>query len=150
MLLSEQQLTQLEPYHLDELWEWFFATGEQKPVARIVSLFSLAHEPPKSGSLDLLPPPSKPVASADPHADPGLEKSGKSDTMDDESLYQLRLQNYRLLQPAMWSCTALAIEHDRVLCILREMEKNHRHAGIKAWVARIVEIAESERAKQRK
>jgi len=150
MLLSNQQMPQLQPYHLDELWEWFFATGEEQPVARIVSLFSLAHEPPKIGSLDLLPPPSKPTASATPKSEEGPKKSGEVYKMDDESLYKLRMQNYSILKPAMWSCTSLAIQQDRVLDLLRQMEKKHYHAGIKAWLARIIEIAESERAKQQK
>ena len=127
MLLAERQALKLQPHHLDQLWEWFFATGEEKPVARIISLFSLAHELPKENSLDLLSPPKK---------------------SDDNTQYRIQLYNYRLLKPALWSTTSLAIQHDRVLEILKDAKEKHSHPGIKAWLGQIIKIAETDRAKR--
>jgi hypothetical protein len=149
-LLAERQVMNMQPYHLDELWEWFFATGEAKPVGRIVSLFSLAHEPPRKDTSDLLAPPKKPIAGSASKADRQRPKNGQISKMSDESLYRLRIKNYRLLKPAMWSCTSLAIQQNRVLEILKNMESDHYHTGIKAWLGQIIKIAEDVRAKKTK
>jgi hypothetical protein len=129
MLLANKQAMEMQPYHIDQLWEWFFATGEEEPIARIISLFSLAHELPNEKTLDLLAPPTE---------------------SDDKTQSRIQLYNYRLLKPALWSTTSLAINHDRVLEILKQAEKKHYHAGIKAWVGQVVRIAEAERAKRKK
>lgn len=129
MLLANRQAMQLQPYHLDQLWEWFFATGEEEPVARIISLFSLAHELPNEKSLDLLSPPPK---------------------SDDKTQNQIQLYNYRLLNPALGSTTSLAVHHDRVLAILKQSKEEHYHPRIKAWVGQIIRIAEAERAKRKR
>jgi len=147
-LLANPQIMNLQPGDLDQLWEWFFATGDEQPIARIVSLFSLAHEPPRKDSFDLLPPPVKPVAGSSPKPTGQRPKDGEVFRADDESLYQVRLSNYRILKPALWSCTSLAIQQDRVLEILKGMERTHPHAGIKAWLGQIIKIAEAERAKK--
>lgn len=128
VLLANQKAMQLQPYHIDQLWEWFFATGEVEPVARIISLFSLAHELPDDSTLKLLSPPAE---------------------SDDKVRNQIQLSNYRLLKPTLWSTTALAIDHDRVLEILKQTENENRHPRIKAWVGQIVRIAEAERAKRK-
>jgi len=129
MLLANRQAMQLQPYHLDQLWEWFFATGEDEPVARIISLFSLAHELPNEKTLNLLSPPT---------------------VSEDKSQNQIQLDNYRLLKPALWSTTSLAVHHDRVLEILNHSQEKHYHARVKAWVGQIIRIAEAERAKRKK
>ena len=129
MMLSARPAMKWQPHHLDQLWEWFFATGEEKPVAKIISLFSLAHELPVDNSLKLLSPPRK---------------------SDNKTQYQIQLYNYRLLRPAMWSTTSLAMQHDRVLEILKHAREKHEHARIKAWLGQIIKIAETERAKQSK
>ena len=128
MLLANQKAMQLQPYQLDQLWEWFFATGEEEPIARIISLFSLAHELPNESTLQLLSPPTK---------------------SDDKIRNQIQLYNYALLKTALWSTTSLAINHDRVLEILKQSEKENQHPRIKAWVRQIVRIAEAERAKRK-
>jgi hypothetical protein len=126
MLLANQQLMQLEPYHIDQLWEWFFATGEEEPIAGIVSLFSLAHELPDERTLDLLSPPTE---------------------SDDNALNQIQADNYRLLKPAIWSTASLAVSHDRVLEVLKQAKDKYDHPRIKAWVGQIIRVAEAKRAK---
>lgn len=44
LLTSGDTAAQLEPHHLDQLWEWFFATGEAEPVIRITRVFGLAYK----------------------------------------------------------------------------------------------------------
>ncbi len=129
LLLSNQQALQLQPHHLDQLWEWFFATGEEEPVGRIVALFSLAHDMPNENTLDLLAPPQE---------------------LDDKVRNQIQLYNFQLLRPALWSSTSLAIQQDRVLEILRQLQEKHNHPRIKAWLGQVVRIAEAERAKRPK
>jgi len=128
VLLANQKAMQLQPYHIDQLWEWFFATGEEEPIARIISLFSLAHELPDEKTLKLLSPPAE---------------------SDDKVRNQIQLYNYRLVKPSLWSTTALAINHDRVLEILKQKEKENHHPRVKAWVGQIVRIAEAERANRK-
>jgi len=147
MLLDENPVMSLEPHHLDALWEWFFATGDEKPVGRIVSLFSLAPELPRSNSLDLLQPPRKAESVPAIKSDETIIRGGQLTQLDDESLYKLRMANYRLLKPAMWSCTSLATQQDRVLEILKKIEGSHHHAVIKAWLGQVIRIAESERVR---
>lgn len=129
VLLSGQRAMQMQPHHLDQLWEWFFATGDAEPVNRIVSLFSLAHEKPNQEGLALLGPP---------------KDSG------DKIQFQIQVNNYRLLKPALWSTTSLAIEQDRVLEILEESKQKHYHPGIQAWVTQVIKIAKSQRAAKNK
>ncbi len=47
----------LEPYHLDLMWEWFFATGAKEPVLLIVDKFSLNPQDP--GDVELPPVPNR-------------------------------------------------------------------------------------------
>ena len=129
LLLSDRRVLKLQPHHLDQLWEWFFATGEEKPVARIVSLFSLAHELPREDSLKLISQPKK---------------------SDNKTQYQTQLYNYRILKPALWSTTSLAIQQDRVLEILKRSQEKHRDSRAKAWIAQVIKIAETERARRNK
>jgi hypothetical protein len=150
VLLAKQRAMHLEPYHLDQLWEWFFATGDREPIDRIVSLFSLAHEPPRTDSYELLTPPTKPTSVSPPKDTSSATAPRQGLKLDDEARYRLRMSNYRILQPALWSTTSLAIQQDRVLEILKQIEKTHYHAGIKAWVGQIIRIAEHERAKENK
>ena len=149
LLLSDQQAMNLQPHHLDSLWEWFFATGEEQPIARIVSLFSLAHEQPIKDSFNLLQPPAKPQPLSASKSDEKQPLSGGVSTADAGMLYQVRMYNYQILQPAMWSCTSLATDQDRVLEILKKMERSHYHKGIKEWLAQIIKIAEAERKKKK-
>lgn len=125
MLLSDAQAMPLQPHHVDQLWEWFFATGENEPLARIVSLFSLAHELPDEQTLDLLSPPTE---------------------SDDPQLDQVQAYNYRLVKPALWSMASLAVTHDRVLQFLRQVTEEQRHPAIRAWAGQVVRIAEAGRA----
>ena len=127
VLFSDQKALVLQPHHLDQLWEWFFATGDETPVLRIISLLSLAHEPPRENSLTLLAPPKK---------------------SDDKGQHQIQVYNYRLLKPALWSLTSLAIQDDRVLEIVKRTEEKHAQARTEAWLGQIRKIAETERAKR--
>ena len=128
LLLANTPAMQLQPHHLDQLWEWFFATGDKEPIARIASLFSLAHEMPNEQSMDLISPPKK---------------------TDDPTRRQIERYNYGLLKPAMWSTTSLAVQHDRVLEILQELEQDHDHPRIKAWLGQIIRIAQTQRENRR-
>ena len=112
-----------EPYHLDQLWEWFFATGEDKPVKRIVGFFQLIGGDPRPGEMPSQPDPADRVATA----------------------------NFRIYGPAIWSTLSLAIQQDRVLKILKECEKDPAlPPRSKAWTKQVIEMAESQRAKQAK
>lgn len=128
MLLSDQKALSMQPYHIDQLWEWFFATGDKEPVVQIVRLFSLAHELPKENSLDLLSPPKE---------------------SDDSTQRDIQLYNYRLVKPALWSTTSLAIQHDRVYEIVKECADEHHHPMIKAWLGQILRIADAKRSRRR-
>lgn len=124
MLTDGDEAVQLQPYHLDQYWEWFFATGEGEPVLRVTKVFGLAHDTPTSGTLDLLPPPEE--------------------TPDDVSS-SLMASNYRLVSVALWSATALACEHDRVLSILLEQRQQTDDARVRPWIERVIAIAEARR-----
>lgn len=113
-----------EPYHLDMLWEWFFATGEDKPVRSTVSYFNLAPSEPKAGSSELPGPPE--------------DKSNRA-----------AMANFRIAHPAVWSSVGLAIQHDRVFEILQQIGTDPALKPMqKAWVRQAIKIAGEERAKR--
>jgi len=124
LLLSSQAAMPAQPHHIDQLWEWYFATGEPDPVYRIASLFSLAYALPPEDSSKLLSPPTK---------------------GNDEGLYQVQMYNYRLLNPALWSCASIATQDDKVLATLIKAKEKQKSDRSKAWIARVVEIAETRR-----
>lgn len=130
VLLADRPVLKMEPRHIDQLWEWYFATGEEEPVARIVALFSLVPQLPPENSLELLPtrPP----------------------VLEDKTQHALQLNNYRLVMPAIWSTASLAIQDDRVLGILKQSQEAHHHPRAKAWLGQVIKIAETERAKRNK
>ncbi len=124
VLLAKQRAIQMQPYHLDQLWEWFFATGSDVPVTRIASLFSLAHEPPNAKTLQLISPPPR---------------------SDDKRQNQIQLYNFLLLRPALWSTTSLAVQHDRVLTILKQLQQKENNPRMNAWVGQVIRIAAAKR-----
>ena len=126
LLLSGGRALSLQPYHLDQLWEWFFATGDEEPVIRMVSLFNLAHSLPADNSLELLSPPKK---------------------SNDRASDRIRAYNYRLARPALWSTTSLAIEQQRVLDILMRSREQQKNPMTRAWLGQVVKIAVTQRSK---
>lgn len=110
-----------EPYHLDLLWEWFFATGDDKPVKRIIGFFHLLPSDPEPGQL-----PTPPSDKAD----------------------RFSAVNYRTGRPAFMSTLSLAVQQDRVLEILKACE--HDPAAkprCRAWITQAIQLAEQQRAK---
>lgn len=113
-----------EPYHLDMLWEWFFATGDAKPVRSIVSYFNLAPSEPKAGSSELPRPP-------------------------EDKNNAVAMGNFRIARPAVWSSIGLAIEHDRVFEILQQIDTDPALKPMqKMWVGQALKVAGEERAKR--
>jgi hypothetical protein len=111
----------LEPYHLDMLWEWFFATGEKAPIEQIVGKFEMIPAEPGDN-----PQPPRPPA--------GVDRAT-----------QLR---YAIGGSAVWSATSLAISHDKLYAILKEIEKDPRlpkRGG--AWLKRVLKTVGEEREK---
>ena len=128
LLLSSRAAMPTQPYHVDQLWGWYFATGDPEPVYRIAALFSLAYAMPPEDNSKLLSPPVK---------------------GSDEGLYQVQQYNFTLLNPALWSCASLAIQDDKVLATLvaaKEIQKSDRS---KAWIERVIEIATTRRQIQK-
>ncbi|MBM4002970.1 MAG: hypothetical protein FJ295_06720 [Planctomycetes bacterium] len=110
-----------EPYHLDQLWEWFFATGDDKPVRRIVDFFQIAPSDPQPGEM-----PSPP----------------------EDTTNRAAMANFRIARPAIISAVSLAIQHDRVLEILKECEKDPMLKDrARAWLLNVIKIAEEKRGK---
>jgi|GEM_PF-5504155 len=108
----------LEPYHVDVLWEWFFATGEKAPVEKIVGMFAMLPDDP--GEADLPPIP-----------EPG----------GDRPTY-LRKTIGRL---SVWSASSLASRHDRLLTHLKEISTDPKlPPRSSAWLKRTIAIAERE------
>jgi hypothetical protein len=126
MVTSGDSAVQLEPHHLDQLWEWFFATGEAEPVIRLCKVFGLAHAMPDGGTLDLLPPP--------PETSDKIQSS-------------LMASNHRLVRAALWSATSLAARDDRILAILAAQRDEAHDERVQAWIHRVVEVAESQHDK---
>lgn len=113
-----------EPYHLDQLWEWFFATGDDKPVRRVIGFFHLVPSDP-----------SKPGEMPSPPAD-------KND--------RIAAANFRVGRPAVLSATSLAIQQDRVFEILKACEAEGKLPPRgQAWLKQAIEIATAERAKRK-
>lgn len=113
----------LEPYHVDVLWEWFFATGEKAPIQQIVGKFNLLSADP--GDDDL---PKKPAASLD------------RPTFLRETIGGV----------AVWSASSLATQHDKLLTHLQEIQSDPKlPARSGAWLKRVIEIAERERKKSK-
>ncbi len=111
----------LEPYHLDMLWEWFFATGEDVPVRRIIGCFRLAPATPKTDSLEL---PQPPAATADRVAS------------------DIAMANHRLAHAAVWSTAANAATHPRVFDLLQKISAVPTLDPMqKAWVQQALKIA---------
>lgn len=109
----------LEPYHLDMLWEWFFATGDEAPVLQIIGKYALVSEPPGDEKLPVRP---------DPNADRAT---------------QLR---QTIGGAAVWSSSSLAMSHDRLLAILKERQSDPKLPPQSAqWLRRVIEIAEEGR-----
>lgn len=120
-LLADEPMA-FEPHHLDQLWEWFFATGDERPVRRIIGFFALAPGDPQLPG-DLPAPPADP---ADVAASAG----------------------FRLARPAVWSAAALAAQQDRVLEILRAVAaENTLPPRGQAWLEQAVAIATERRAR---
>jgi hypothetical protein len=112
----------LEPYHLDMLWEWFFATGDKAPVQQIVGKFNLLANDPGEDRLPDKPPP-------------GSDRP--------------TVLRFAIGGAAVWSASSLATSHDKLLAILKEIEKDPKlppRAG--AWLKRVLQIAKEDRAKQ--
>lgn len=120
------EAVQLQPYHLDQLWERFFATGEAESVIRLTNVFGLAHDMPDRETLNLLSPPQE---------------------TSDKVQSALMASNYRLVSVALWSATSLAIHDDRVRSILVEQREQAANKRVRAWIQRVVEAAEAQRNK---
>ncbi len=115
-----------EPYHLDMLWEWFFATGEDAPVRRIIGCFRFAPAAPLPDSLEL---PQQPAATTDRVAG------------------EIAQANYRLAHAAVWSTTANAVTHQRVFDLLQKTSADPALDPMgKAWVMQTLKIATKWRA----
>jgi hypothetical protein len=111
----------LEPYHVDLLWEWFFATGEKEPVERVVGMFNMLQEDP--GEADL---PSMP--------EPGI----------DRPTYLRKI----IGRISVWSASSLAGRHDRLLAVLKEIDTDAKAPPrSRVWLKRTITLAERERAK---
>jgi hypothetical protein len=111
----------LEPYHVDMLWEWFFATGDKAPVRQIVGKFNLLNADP--GEADLPPKPA-----------PG----------GDRPTYLRQM----IGAVTVWSASSLASRHEKLLEILKETEKDPQlpdRAG--KWLRRTIEIAQRDAKK---
>ena len=108
----------LEPYHVDMLWEWFFATGDEAPIRVIVSYFNMLPEDP--GETDL---PQRPT--------PG----------GDRATYLRKM----IGGTSVWSASSLASRHPRLLEILKKLQNRPDlpDRGGK-WLGRVIEIAERE------
>lgn len=123
ILANEPML--FEPYHLDQLWEWFFATGDERPVRRIVGFFVMAPSDPQ-GPGELPAPPADPT---DVAASVG----------------------FRLARPAVWSTAALATQQDRVFEILKAIEADNKLTPRgRAWLEQAIAIATQRRAEAAK
>jgi hypothetical protein len=112
----------LEPYHVDQLWEWFFATGDASPGRRAVGFFNMLNADPGKDDLPALP-------AADVDRPTALRQT--------------------IGRVAVWSSSSLATSHDRLLEVLKETERDPQlppRAG--AWLRRSIEIAERERKKK--
>ena len=119
-LLGSTPMT-LEPYHLDMLWEWFFATGEDAPVRRIIALFRLAPSAPLPNSLEL---PQQPAATADRGAS------------------EISLANFRIVHAAVWSTASNAATHQRVWDLLQKTSADPALDPMQqAWVRQALRIA---------
>lgn len=109
----------LEPYHMDMLWEWYFATGEAAPVKQIVGKYNLLTDDPGAEGL-----PQRPAPGAD----------------------RATMLRQAIGGSAVWSSASLASSHDRLLVILKEIQPDPQlppRAG--AWLKRVIEIAERNR-----
>jgi hypothetical protein len=119
-LLSNKPMA-FEAHHLDMLWEWFFASGEEAPVRRIISFFRLAAAPPPPDSLDL---PRAPAKTGDRIAD------------------SIAAVNASVAYAAVWSTTSLAATHERVFEILKkEGETRSVDPMQRAWLQQAIKVA---------
>lgn len=115
----------LEPYHLDLMWEWFFATGAREPVLLIIDKFPL--NPMDPGEADLPPIP---------------ERNG----VDRPTFLRAVIG-----RTAVWSASSLATSHDKLLEHLRSFREDPRLAPRgRLWLERVIAIAEREREKHAK
>ncbi len=109
----------LEPYHVDMLWEWFFATGDKAPIRQVVGKFNMLNADP--GDADLPPKPA-----------PGT----------DRPTYLRQM----IGGVAVWSASSLAARHERLLEILVELQSDPQlpDRGGK-WLARAIDLAKRDR-----
>ena len=111
----------LEPYHVDMLWEWFFATGDKAPIIQIVGKFNMLNADPGDEEL-----PAKPA--------PGVDRA--------------TYLRQTIGGVAVWSASSLAVQHEKLLAILKELTKHPQlpDRGGK-WLTRVIEIAERNQKK---
>lgn len=115
----------LEPYHLDLMWEWFFATGERQPVVLIVDKFSLNPQDPGDDELPPVP-----------------ERQG----VDRPTFLRATIG-----RTAVWSAASLASRHDKLMEHLRAIRMDPRLPPRgKLWLDRVIQIAERDREKNAK
>ena len=125
-LLGNAPMT-FESYHLDMLWEWFFATGEDAPVHRIIAFFRLAPSAPLPDSLEL---PQPPAATAD------------------QAASDIAMANFRIAYAAVWSTASNAATHPRVFGLLQKTSADPSLDPMqKAWVLQALKIATDWRRK---
>ena len=106
----------LEAYHMDMLWEWFFATGDKTPVRQIVSNYNMLNADP--GEADL---PDRTV--------PGADRAT-----------QLR---QTIGGVAVWSSSSLAAHHEKLLEIFKEIQDDPQLPDRSGkWLKRVIELAE--------
>jgi hypothetical protein len=115
----------LEPYHLDLMWEWFFATGAKEPVLLIVDKFPLNPQDP--GDDELPPVPNR----------QGVDRP--------------TFLRATIGRTAVWSAASLAARHDKLLEHLRAIRTDPRLPPRgKLWLDRVIQIAERDREKNAK
>lgn len=113
-----------EPFHLDQLWEWFFATGDDAPVRQVIGCFALAPADPRDG--EQLPGPP------------------------DDAADVAAAARFRLARPAIWSTTALAIQDDRVFEILQAVAAEGRVPPRgQAWLERALAVVTDQRERRK-
>ncbi|MEM0927381.1 MAG: hypothetical protein AAGJ83_15150 [Planctomycetota bacterium] len=139
-ILDTSRALDLKPFHLDQYWAWFFATGDSEPVERVIAVYRLAHVDPKPDSLELLPRPERPAGDAEDSGDGGLSP---------EQLYRLQLLNYGVAGSAIWSASSIATSSDRLFEVLKKLESESAERDDRGtkWLRQVIRIAESRRKK---
>ena len=129
VILDTSRALNLKPFHLDQYWAWFFATGDSEPVERVIAVYRLAHVDPKPDSLALLPRPERPADDA--------KESGEGN-VSPEQRYRLQLLNYGVAGSAIWSASSIAASSDRLLEVLKKLEtqsvrRDDRQTKCRRW-----------------